>query len=177
MTRRFPVAVVVAVLLAGTIAFAQGQGRVEKRTWNPLTGTFFLGACDGFEIWEDVAQTNTYIDRYDASGTLVQSIVHAVFFSDRFYNSVNGNEVYAVGGERQNNRFFDQPVYGPDGYTPAEGVQQGMGPMYQITVPGYGKVLGQSGMYIYDYRTGKFVSHGPSQVNDGDLAALCDYLK
>jgi hypothetical protein len=176
VTRRFPVAVVVAVLLAGTIAFAQGKGRVVKWTWGPLTGTFFVGACEGFQIWEDVAQTNTYIDRYDASGTLVQSIVHADFFSDRFYNnSVDGNEVYAVGGERQNNRVFDQPVY--DGATPVEGVQQGMGPMYQITVPGYGKILGQSGMYVYDYRTGNFVSHGPSQVNDGDLAALCDYLK
>jgi hypothetical protein len=122
-------------------------------------------------------KTNTYIDRYDAAGTLVQSIVHAVFFSDRFYNSYSGKEVYAVGGERQNNRLFDHPVYGPDGVTGVAGVQQGMGPMYQVTIPGYGKVLGQSGMYVYDYRTETFVSHGPSQINDGDLAALCDALK
>ena len=125
---------------------------------------------------EDVAQTNTYIDRYDASATLVQSIVHADFFSDRFYNSVDGKEVYAVGGERQNNRIFDHPVYGPDGVTPVGGVQQGMGPMYQITIPGYGKVLHSRVLHI-SVQDREVRQPWSERFITGDLAALCDYLK
>jgi hypothetical protein len=180
MVRRCVVSIAIAFLFAGSAVFAQGQNRIDKYVVGPteLLG-LPLASCGSFDLFEDYKVLHTVIDRFDASGTTVlQKIVQSQILYDRIYNPTNGKEVFAIPGTAQHNRFvlpvwegivFESPFL--------SGMHYAMGPLFFFTVPGYGRIAAQSGMFAYNGDTGELVVHGPSQYFDGDFAALCDYLK
>ncbi len=180
MVRRCVVGVAIAFLFAGSAVFAQDQGRIEKYVVGPeeLLG-LPLASCGSFDLLEDYKYVSTVIDRFDESGTTVlQKIVQTEYLYDRIYNPTSGKEVFAVPGSGQHNRFV-LPVWEGADFISAflSGMHYGMGPMYFFTVPGYGRIFVWAGMFVYDGTTGDLVHHGPSQLLEGDFAALCDYLK
>jgi len=165
-------AVAVAVILAGTIGFAQGQGRIEKFGIGPEASVGFkVGHCaDGnFDVLTDYVFLITGTNRYDKSGQ---------FVTDRFQLKVIGESVYYNSsdpakslpggpGEVENHRT-----------DPKTGLGFGAGLSFKVRIPGYGLVFAETGRFASDYSTGEYVfQSGHNQFADQDLAALCKYLK
>jgi hypothetical protein len=81
---RRAVAVTLAVVFAGMVGIAQGPGRVVNVVVGPLDVVAVadpadradapLGPCNGFDMLEDVGFVGTFMDRFDKSGSLVQTI-------------------------------------------------------------------------------------------------------
>jgi len=174
---RMTIAVAVAVLLAGTIAFAQGNGRVVEsiggETW---LGVFIPGCVDdngqAFDVINDYEATWRDMTRYEKNGDIAQIVRTVTFPKDVFTNSVTGKTLVGGPGERNEVRF----VY-------AAGVLvkiTSSGPVLRVNVPGYGPVFIETGHAVFDgnhmiiSNTGHNDYHGwPPEA----VVALCNALK
>lgn len=173
MKQRMVVAIVVAMLLAGTMGFAQGQGRTEKIAYPQvaLVGVYMWTCGEGdtaFNVLNDFSYTYTETNRYDQTDTLVQTNGHLTITLDALYNENKpDNKVYGIPGEHQNNRI----VW-------ASGLNYGKGPSYDFVLPGQGPLFHNVGNFTYQLSSGIYlIFHGPNDFITGDYAAACEYLK
>jgi hypothetical protein len=172
------VAVAVAVMLAGTMGFAQGQGRVVhtpfEETWE---GVFVEGCLDDYGGTFDVmnhfeASWNT-TTIYNKKGEIAQVIRTVKFTRDIFWNSVTEKSLTGGPGERNELRW-----------TYENGVavlMQQSGPLIRINLRGYGPIYIETGHARVDPNTYEvYFNSGWNHYWDGDPAAaeaLCNALK
>lgn len=150
-----PLLLMALVLAAVTPALATPPEMVTI----PISGSFVLAECDGFDVIDDYSGWVTLKDFYDNDGNLVRSTYHGLTH-DVVYNSVTGYEVsysYAV------NRTIDPAIN--------EYFIRGMA--FNITVPGYGIVYFDSGLGIFLFVDGQYVLVQFSGNYQGDTDLLC----
>jgi len=180
MTRRCLLGLTIALLLAGSVAFAQDHGRTVKSEFTfGWTGAPF-GPCGDGVILNSAEIMITEIARFDQDGTLVQSVLNIRTLGSSIYylaespenpEPLNDKVVMGVPGEMQTERlvFAENRAY----------IQ---GSIFQATVPGYGRIFSETGHTVFDVHSwtptdwAPLSSTGHNDFADGDLAALCAYL-
>jgi len=179
---RIIVAVGVAVMLAGAIGFAQGQGRVEKSTGGEQWEGFVF-SCDGdsgpFDVWE--RYEGTWVDslRYDKNGNPVQLIRTVKFPIDVMWNTTTGKTLKGGPGLRNEIRIGINES--------GEWVSsESSGPVIKFIIPGYGPVYMETGHTRWNPATWAILSstgHNDfadliknGQLKPEAVEAICDYL-
>jgi hypothetical protein len=174
---RMVVAVVIAIVLAGTIGLAQGKARTEKFEGDPFLNLgYFIGSCSPtVDVLNDAKLQITSTLHYDKDGVLVKEIDYVHLLEpDAYYLAnhatgvrINGNTLYGNPGEHE-----------VDHYSFLLGVMSFTGPAFRVTVPGYGTIFAETGHAIRVLPTWDWVANtGWNGFQDQDVAALCDYLK
>jgi hypothetical protein len=172
MMRRCVIGVGIAILIAGSVTFAQTQGRTEHYSIGPIADQGYpVGHCaDGdFDVLTDYVFLMTGVVRYDKSGQPVADRYQFKLLGESvYYNSTDPEKSVPGGpGEVENKRL-----------DPKTGYWAGSGLSFKIRIPGYGLIFAETGHFVYDASAGEFVfQSGHNQFADQDLAALCDYLK
>jgi hypothetical protein len=137
MNNRQLMILVSAVLFAALFLMGVGvvQARPAERIIIPTSGSFVLAECDGFEVIDEFEGRAVITEHYNQNGELVK-LMYQQFDHDRVYNSVTGFSV--------RNRFaVNQTIYPEEGEIYIRGIG------YNITVPGYGIVMFDSGLGVY----------------------------
>ena len=170
---RIVITVAVAVLLAGTIGFAQEQGRTERSEGTFAVQGQVMGPCGSASVLAQYTIAWKQIDRYDKSQVLVESIIQ---------NKPIGSSLYYLGSEGEAAPSDAKVVIG----VPKEmenvrvdwvkNIIYDQGDIFHVTVPGYGTIFAQVGHAAYDMNTDPWTTLHSSTQYDGDVAALCDYL-
>jgi hypothetical protein len=173
------VAVGVAVVLAGTLGFAQSQGRaVHSEFTETWEGPFVTGCIN------DYGETFDVMNRYEApikdttiynkQGQITQIIRSVKFMNDIFWNSLEPEKSLRGGpGERNEIRWT---------YENGELVlMQQSGAIVRINLRGYGPIYIETGHARIDQITHEVIfNSGWNHFWDGDPAAaeaLCNALK
>jgi hypothetical protein len=128
--------------------------------------------CGDFEvIFDETDIVVAVTDHYDRSGALVVRQTHVTILGRSVYfNSTDPSKrVEGVPGERENNRIFFADGEVSKWYL--------HGPYNMITVPGYGRILAETGTFIFDESGDLIFNSGLNQLMEGDTAALCNYLR
>jgi hypothetical protein len=176
---RIVVAVAVAVILAGTMGFAQSQGRAVHTESTESWEGVFVSDCIN-----DYGETFDVMNRYDASlkdttiynkqGQITQVVRSVKFMTDIFWNSLEPEKSLRGGpGERNELRWT---------YENGEQVlMQQSGPVIRINLRGYGPIYIETGHARIDPNTYEVhFNSGWNHLWDGDPAAteaLCNALK
>ena len=176
MMRRCLLAVAIAVLIAGTETSAQQQGLVQKWVVPPTAyGVGYMTTCFAdtpaeFDILSDFTVGYKVTDRYDTSGTLVESTWHATNFLDVYFNSTDPTKrAEAPPGEHQIAH-----------YDYRTGLMHSTAMYVFLTVPGYGRILAQVGLFVYDFVNHEILyTRGPNDFFGGnyDWTPMCEALK
>jgi hypothetical protein len=177
MKLRFVVAVAVAVVLAGGVAFTQGQGRVVRDNWTE-TSSYILGTClddDGtpFEINDEYEVSYQRAIHMDEEGEVQQIVVNLKVNWEIFSNSIDASKfLWAGPGENQH------------GILKYEGGQlvsnQWSGLPNKVIVPGYGPVFMETGVLRWDENWVTLSNTGHNDLyspGPETLVALCNFLK
>jgi hypothetical protein len=170
---RIVITVAVAVLLAGTSGFAQGQGRVVMSEDSLAVVGQVMGPCGSASVVAQYVVTWKQFDRYDKSGVLVETIYH---------NSAIGSSLYYIGNEGDAAPSDAKVVIGvpkePEivRFDWVRNIVSDQGDVFHVTVPGYGTVFAAVGHALYDMSTDPWTTLQSSPKYEGDVAALCDYL-
>jgi hypothetical protein len=173
---RIAVAIVIAVALAGTIGFAQGQGRVEHWEETFTVDGQFMGPCGDFVILSRYSAHAAYTDLYAKDGQLVQTIARVqgmgrsvYFLAESVDNKVPLNDKVVMGVPHETE--VDRWEY-------LENLIYVKGSIFQATLPHYGRIFSQTGLVVLDMTTFEpLFTSGHNQYLEQDVAALCDYLK
>ncbi len=177
MIRRLAFGIAVALLVAGTVAFAQDQGRTDKFEFSFAVPNQFIGACGPYQVVARYEVAVVVVARRDKNGDLVQSIssyrtiAPTLYFLADYSDPpvrVNDNTVIGVPGEVEIDR-----------YVVAENQVHAQGAIFQATVPGYGRVFSQTGNALLDMSTNPLtvLTHRyHNQYWDHDVAVMCSYL-
>jgi hypothetical protein len=148
-----------AVYLAGArLALAMPPERITI----PTSGSFVLAECDGFDVIDEYAGMAMITEHYNQNGELVR-LVYQQFDHDTVYNSVTGFSV--------SSRFaVNQTIY------PEKGEAYIRGIAFNITVPGYGVVMFDSGLGVFHNEDGDWnlVKFAGKYQEDIDL--LCEAM-
>jgi len=170
--------IAVAVVLAGAVAFAQGQGKaVQNEYTESWEGVLVAGCIDGYGGMFDV------MNRYDAlikdttvynkKGQIEQIVRTVKFTTDIFWNSETRKSLTGGPGERQNIRL-----------TFEDGVlvrREDSGGIVRVHLPGYGPIYYETGHARINPDTYEVhFNSGWNHFFDGDPAAaeaLCNALK
>lgn len=131
------------MILVGALLFAAlflagigvVQARPPERFTIPTSGTFVLAECDGFNVMDEFSGRLTITEYYDQNGE-IKRILFQQFDHDNIYNSVTGFSV--------SSRFVVNQTLYPD-----EGELYIRGLAFNITVPGYGIVMFDSGLGVF----------------------------
>ena len=172
MKHRCVLGVAIAIMIAGSLTLAQGQGRIEKFGIGPEAAVgFMVGHCaDGnFDVLTDYVVLITGTIRYDKSGQYITDRYQVKLIGESvYYNSTDPEKSVPGGpGEVENHRFDSKT-----------GLYTGAGLSFKVRIPGYGLIFAETGHFVYDYSAGENVfNSGHNQFMDQDLAALCKYLK
>jgi hypothetical protein len=172
MSLRKVLPLAVVFILLATVGIAQKRtvkGSVEG------SGTDFVGQCQGFSVQTDYNFRFIFILYYDKNGELVKERAQfKVIGESVYYNSTNLNKAVSGGPGEVANQTFDT----------ATGQVRIRGMLYKVRIPGYGLVFAESGEEIwqcddpYTFTNCVMVKDtGHNQLNEQDIAALCDYLK
>ena len=184
MIRRCVLGVTIALLIAGTVALAQGPGLVVRTTEptgyeGPLASCYDAGGQHLFDIMETYVGTIDRTKRYRTNGTLAQENMRLQVTYDRLYNSADPEKFLETSGENEEVRY----IYDENGNLMT---QYSKGAIYKFTAPAYGTVLLETGLAIFDRRNGyELLSNvGHNDVINfyylGDasgLETICNYLK
>jgi hypothetical protein len=154
------------------LAAGKDHAYVVRYDWGPepVIGQVVV-SCDGFDVLADYAMVVKLMEYYDGSNKLVKW--QGFITTDGrglYYNSTNPeHSVLGIPGETENDKGF---VAGDNPRVTAAG------PIWMVTVPGYGVIFAETGRFVIDLTTGEIVANsGWNQLIDQDGAALCDYLK
>ena len=138
------------------------QARPPERITIPTSGSFVLAECDGFEVIDEFAGRATITQFYNQNGDLVR-LMYQQFDHDRIYNSVTGFSV--------SSRFaVNQTIY------PEEEEVYIRGIAYNITVPGYGIVMFDSGLGVFYNVDGQYVLVKFAGNYQDDPELLCEAM-
>ena len=172
MRLRTVLSLAVVFILVATVSF--GQKRTEKISVVLTESEYFVGQCEGFEVWTDFVALFSWTDLYDKNGQWVKTNQrYRVLGESLYYNSENHDRSILGGpGEIDRAQFWA-----------ATGVIKGGGLSWKVKVPGYGLIWAETGTLVwqcdpYTFANCVLVSNtGHNQFLDQDLAALCNYLK
>ena len=179
MKLRMIVAIAVAIMLAGTLGFAQSQGRaVHKEFTGAWEGAFVSGCINDYgETFDVMNRFETSLKDttiYNKQGQIAQVVRSVKFTTDIFWNSLEPEKSLRGGpGENQEVRWT---------YENGEVVLlQQSGPTVRINLRGYGPIYIETGHARVDPNTGEvYFNSGWNHYWDGDPAAaeaLCNALK
>lgn len=165
-------ALVAVVMLLATVSF--GQKRTEKGSLES-SGTDLVGQCEGFNVLTDYFFRMIWINHFDKNGELLRTRYQWKIIGESvYYNSEDLNKAVTGGPGEVSNQSFD----------PATGQIRVTGIVYKVKIPGYGLVFAETGALVwqcddpYTFTNCVMVSNtGHNQYAEGDVAALCDYLK
>jgi len=176
---RMIVAVVVAVMLAGSVGFTQGQGRaIQEKSTATWEGVFVPGCTDDygntFDVMNYYEATVRGTKIYNKMGQIAKEIKSYKFTYDVFWNSLDPDKSLHGGpGENEEARW-----------TYENGVrvtQQMSGAIVRINLRGYGPIYAETGHQRLDPNTYEVLfNSGWNSLFSGDAAAakaLCDALK
>lgn len=158
------------MILAGALLLATlylaGAGPAlaipPERITIPTGGSFVLAECDGFEVIDEFEGRATITQFYNQNGELVR-LMYQQFDHDRIYNSVTGFSVRS--------RFaVNQTIY------PEEEEVYIRGIAYNITVPGYGIVMFDSGLGVFYNVEGQYVLVKFAGNYQDDPELLCEAM-
>ena len=179
MRVRMIVAVVVAVMLAGTLGFAQSQGRaVHKEFTGGWEGAFVSGCINGYgETFDVMNRFETSVKDttiYDKKGQIAQVVRKVKFTTDIFWNSLEPEKSLRGGpGENEEIRW----TYENDLVV----LMHQSGAIIRINLRGYGPIYFETGHARVDPITYEvYFNSGWNHYWDGDPAAaeaLCNALK
>ena len=173
MKLRIVIAVAVAVLLAGTTGFGQGQGRIERSEGTFAVQGQVMGPCGSAWVVAQYTVAWKQMDRYDNGGVLVESVIQ---------NSAIGSSLYYLGNEGDAAPSDAKVVIGvpkePENVRIdwVKNILSDQGDIFHVTVPGYGTIFAAVGHAVYDMSTDPLTTLHSSPQYAGDVAALCDYL-
>ena len=174
--RRCVLGVAIAVLIAGSVVFAQQQGRMDKYEFTVAAPHSLIGPCGDAAIFTKYEVAITVMDRYDKRGNLIQEILQARTVEPSIYylgdpityvQIPNTKVVMGVPGETEIDRV-----------DVVAGMLYAQGSIFQVTVPGYGRIFSETGHGVAI--TSPFtilVNRGHNDYWEQDVAALCDYLR
>jgi hypothetical protein len=164
MSKRRVMILLVALLFATVYLVRAGSALAvppEQRTIE-TSGSFVLAECDGFDVIDEYEGRTMVTQFYDQNGEIVRMMFQQ-FDHDRVYNSVTGFSV--------SNRFVvNQTIY------PAEEEVYIRGLAYNITVPGYGIVMFDSGLGVFYYVDGEYILVKFAGNYQDDPGLLCEAM-
>jgi len=173
------VAVVVAVMLAGTIGFAQGKGRVTQyRDEFPVVEEFVVDCvtdAGNFTVLTDYQASLSGATFADKDGHIYREVQSYRVMSSVYYNASDPENKFLLGGPRESQQ--SQFAYDEHGLLIEHTFS---GPTYKLVVPGYGPVFMETGHSRWVFENGTWVNTfntGHNQKIDGDIEALCEFLK
>jgi hypothetical protein len=170
---------VVAIMLAGSVGFTQGQGRPVQDRY--MVGPFYgdvqadcrdYGVGD-FKLLNDWAGAVHDVIFFEKDGVTPSRVIENFKITlDVFYNSKNPTK-HVVGGpgENQESRFYYE-----DGVMVRH---EFSGPLFRVNLPRYGPIFietGYSKLY-YDGMWHLTFNSGHNQYQDRDYEALCWAVK
>jgi len=170
---RIVITVAVAVLLAGTTGFGQGQGRIERSEGTFAVQGQVMGPCGSAWVVAQYTVAWKQMDRYDNGGVLVESIIQ---------NSAIGSSLYYLGDEGDPAPSDAKVVIGvpkePENVRIdwVKNILSDQGDIFHVTVPGYGTIFAAVGHAVYDMSADPWTTLHSSPQYAGDVSALCDYL-
>ena len=169
MRVRFVLAVLAAVVLAGTVAFGQRQGPVEHFTI--VEGPFdeVMVDCGDFLVWEHYSVTFRGARRMDAAGNVIQIVEHLSVFDAVYYNGSDPSVSVEAYGEHALRRWDVQ-----------EGLLYMSGPGVRLKIPNGPLVFLHTGHWIWDTTVtpwGLIFQKGRSDLFDNEVDALCGALR
>ena len=153
------VLMLIAILLMGaTPALAESPDRVTI----PITGSFLVAQCDGFDVVDTYSGSLIFKDFYDNDGNLVKSTLR-IDTNEQISNSVTGYSVHNTAAYNEtidpsNNEYFIR------------------GLSFNITVPGYGIVYFDSGLGIFVLVDGEIVEVKFSGNYQPNTTLLCEAM-
>jgi hypothetical protein len=120
-----------------------------------------------FTMWMDT------MTQYDKQGLMTKQVVNVKMDPTIYYNSENLDHFLESPAENQTMTF----VYNEDGS--ASGNMRGL--ICKVVVPGYGPVYMETGHTSFHLTVGgtfeTILNSGHNQAIDGDVTALCNFLK
>ena len=179
MRTRIIVAVGVAVMLAGTIGFAQSQGRAVHTESTGSWEGVFVGGCindygETFDVMNRLETSAKDTTIYDKKGQIAQVVMNAKATTDIFWNSLEPEKSLRGGpGENEEIRW----TYENDLVV----LMHQSGAIIRVNLRGYGPIYIETGHARVDPNTYEvYFNSGWNQYWDGDPAAaeaLCNALK
>ena len=179
MRLRMIIAVVVAVMLAGTLGFAQSQGRaVHKESTGAWEGVFVSGCINDYgETFDVMNRFETSVKDttiYDKKGQIAQVVRSIKFTTDIFWNSLEPEKSLRGGpgeGEELRWTYEDNVMV----------LMHQSGAIVRVNLRGYGPIYAETGHARVDPNTYEvYFNSGWNHYWDGDPAAaeaLCNALK
>jgi hypothetical protein len=172
------VAVAVAVVLAGGVAFTQGQGRVVQDRYPFEVRGDVIANCADYGVGDFQILADYEAEIHDATllgkdGLPVQLVENFKVKWSVYYSPETGKSINGGPGESQQMRMlFENGV-------PVS--HRWSGAVFKVVVPGYGPTLLETGRarWIWD-ATGTAhwldTNSGHNDWVDRDLTALCEYM-
>lgn len=176
MRVRFVVVVAIALLVAGSVTFAQQQGRTERIQLSLPESNWFVGVCSPtVDVFSKVALQVRITLYYDKSGNVVLKELDKVnpgpvvfFLGDHeTQEPINDNTVMGSPGQTENDRYIF-----------ADDLDYITGIPFKIVVPSLGRIYSFAGRSVWVISTGALVDYSAGNGNAAsDVTGLCDYLK
>ncbi len=160
----------VAVVVAGTLGFAQGQGQVVQERY-PESGTISLTSCDAYSLLYEYDADVHELRSTDKDGnvTRIRNIhtIEAMFYLyDSNHPSDRSIFLMAAPGVTQTERVTNLG-------TPNE-VYTIIGDPARVNIPGYGLFFAQTGKTVFDPI--RETHRGHNDFFGGNYGPICEYL-
>jgi len=169
--RLFVIAAICAFAAMVSVSF--GAQRMQKSSII-FSATENLGQCQGFSVMTDYVTKFTALDFFDKDGNWLKGKTqYRILGESVYYNSANPTKAVSGGPGEVANQFWDLTA----------GEIRVSGLIYKVRIPGYGPIYYETGELVWQCDPGTFsncsvVSNtGHNQSVEGDVAALCEYLK
>jgi hypothetical protein len=169
MKFRFVVAVAVAVVLAGGVAFSQGQGRVERFVVTEGPYDEVMVDCGDFLVWESYSVTFRGALQMDADGSPIRIVEHLSTFDALYYNGSDPSVSISADGEHALRRW-----------DLADGLLYMSGPGVRLKIPHGPLVFLHTGHWIWDTSVTPWklvFQKGRSDLFANEVDALCRALR
>lgn len=164
------IAVMIVLLFTASLIFSQDNRRAQPFKYEVPLQDIEVTSCGDFVIHEMYSESGNGVIIYDENGEQVKTILNTDFRGTNIYYNFDNPEYFIKGspGEGQNMRFNYE-----------NGILSMSGVFNKIIIPGYGPILMETGLTVWDLDTGEMLFNtGRNQyLNDGDFEALCDYLR
>ena len=178
MMRRCVLGVAIAVLIAGGVTFAQQQGRTDKYDFNFSVPEQEMGPCGSAFVYATYEIEGKETSRSDKLDQPIQVITQ--------YRTVKPTIYWlgTAGGDRVPGTRVAMGVAGEveiDRLDVATGIVYAQGSIFQVTVPGHGRLFSETGHMALDSNSTThpwtaLLNRGHNEYWEKDLAALCNYL-
>lgn len=178
MKRTGVLAFAVVFVLLGAVGVGDSQRRTDRGSFSGSVTGRLVGQCDEYGLDFDILANWEYevkwMDLFDKNGQWVKEVTqYKVLGQSLYYNSEDPDRAVAGGPGEVENGHYDA----------ASGVMSFHGLSWKVRVPGQGMLWFETGTMVfqcdpYTFENCEIVSNtGHDQFVDGDVEALCDYLR